>query len=78
MASLSGCFGPITRLHISTPFMANTKHWLKYELPKSSEALPLGAHSLVSQWISLHRAELLEKWELARQFKPLGKVDPLP
>ena len=41
-------------------------------------SLPLGAKSLVSQWIALHRSELLEQWTLARQSKPLGKIDPLP
>ncbi len=41
-------------------------------------SLPLGAGSLVNQWIDIHRSELLEKWELARQFKPLGKIEPLP
>ncbi len=41
-------------------------------------SLPLGAKSLVSQWIDLHRPELLEQWNLARQSKPLSKIDPLP
>ena len=33
-------------------------------------SLPLGARSLVSQWVALHRTELVEKWELARQTMP--------
>ena len=41
-------------------------------------SLPFGAHSLVSQWVSLHRDELLEAWELARALKPLRKIEPLP
>jgi hypothetical protein len=41
-------------------------------------SLPMGARSLVTQWIDIHRDELLQKWELARQSKPLGKIDPLP
>ncbi len=41
-------------------------------------SLPLGAHSLVSQWVSLHRDELLDAWELARTLKPLRKIEPLP
>lgn len=41
-------------------------------------SLPLGANSLVSQWIALHREELLEIWELARESKPLRKIEPLP
>jgi hypothetical protein len=41
-------------------------------------SLPLGAHGLVSQWVSLHRQELLDCWELARALRPLGKIEPLP
>ena len=41
-------------------------------------SLPLGARSLVMQWISLHHDELLEKWQLAKQLKPLGRIEPLP
>ncbi len=40
--------------------------------------LPLGAHSLVSQWVNLHREELLAAWERARALQPIGKIDPLP
>lgn len=40
--------------------------------------LPRRAHSLVSEWISLHNDELLELWALARQSQPLRRVDPLP
>jgi hypothetical protein len=40
--------------------------------------LPLGARSLVSQCISLHRSEVFEQWERARQSLPLQKVEPLP
>ena len=41
-------------------------------------SLPLGARSLVTQWVALHRPELLEQWNLAREARPLGKIDPLP
>lgn len=41
-------------------------------------SLPLGARSLVSQWVELHRQDLLQQWELARQGQPLGKIEPLP
>jgi hypothetical protein len=41
-------------------------------------SLPLGAQSLVSQWVGLHRKELLDSWELARALKPLRKIEPLP
>ena len=29
------------------------------------------------EWASLHRGELLENWELARQQAPLNRIDPL-
>lgn len=41
-------------------------------------SLPLGAHSLVTQWLNLHRDELLTDWELAQALKPLHKIEPLP
>jgi hypothetical protein len=41
-------------------------------------SLPMGAKSLVGQWVDLHQAELLEQWNLASQSKPLHKIDPLP
>lgn len=41
-------------------------------------SLPLGAHSLVRQWVSLHREELLVAWGRARTLQPLGKIEPLP
>lgn len=41
-------------------------------------SLPLGAKSLVSQWIDLHRAELMQEWDRARRSQPMDKIDPLP
>lgn len=35
------------------------------------------ARNLVNEWASLHRAELWEDWDLAREDKPLKKIDPL-
>jgi len=35
------------------------------------------AFELVIEWATLHQAELLENWELARQQAPLIKIDPL-
>jgi hypothetical protein len=29
------------------------------------------------EWYSLHQAELLEDWDLARKRKPLRRIDPL-
>ena len=41
-------------------------------------SLPLGANSLVKQWIDLHRNELMGNWDLARAREPLRKIEPLP
>ncbi len=38
---------------------------------------PRRAGDLVFEWAALHRDELLTNWELARQRKPLRKIDPL-
>jgi len=43
-----------------------------------SGSLPLGARSLVTQWVDLHRDELLNDWELAQALRPLNKIEPLP
>jgi len=32
---------------------------------------------MVVEWASLHQAELLENWDLARQQSPLNKIAPL-
>ena len=41
-------------------------------------SLPSRASGLISEWVALHRDELLELWELARQSMALSKIDPLP
>ena len=39
--------------------------------------LPRRAHALVVEWAALHRTELLENWERARQGVPLQPIAPL-
>jgi len=39
--------------------------------------LPPRALGLVIEWASLHKDELLQDWELARQQNPLKKIEPL-
>jgi hypothetical protein len=38
---------------------------------------PPRARRLVLEWAGLHRQELLDNWELARQGKPLNSIAPL-
>ena len=39
--------------------------------------LPPRAHALVLEWASMHRAELLEDWQLATEMKEIKKIEPL-
>jgi hypothetical protein len=39
--------------------------------------MPRRALKLIYEWIDLHKEELFEDWELARQLKPLNKIEPL-
>ena len=36
------------------------------------------ALGLVTEWAALHQAELLDRWERARQSEKLERIDPLP
>jgi Domain of unknown function (DUF4160) len=38
---------------------------------------PRRALNLVLEWYTLHQAELLEDWNLARNRRPLRPIDPL-
>jgi hypothetical protein len=39
--------------------------------------LPRRAESLVDEWLTLHRQELLDNWERARRPEPLQPIEPL-
>jgi len=39
--------------------------------------LPRRAHAMVVEWATLHRMELRENWELARQGLALHAIEPL-
>jgi hypothetical protein len=47
------------------------------ETGSMSGNFPAKAAALVQEWRQLHRAELLEAWDLARDGKPLTRIDPL-
>lgn len=42
-----------------------------------SGELPKRAHALVVEWASLHREDLMNNWELARQGLALKEIEPL-
>jgi len=39
--------------------------------------IPRRVHALVLEWAALHRAELMENWQRARDGLPLEQIDPL-
>lgn len=41
-------------------------------------SLPPRALALVTEWVIIHRKELLANWEHARLEEPLEAIDPLP
>jgi hypothetical protein len=41
-------------------------------------SLPARALGLAIEWTSLHREELLDLWQRARNLEPLHRIDPLP
>ena len=42
-----------------------------------SRGFPPRALKLVLEWRDLHRAELFENWQLAKQGQPLKRISPL-
>ena len=40
-------------------------------------SLPNRAHSLVLEWASMHRQELLEDWKLASENRSINPIEPL-
>lgn len=42
-----------------------------------SGELPQRALRLVQEWYDLHKGELMENWELAREHQPLKRIAPL-
>ncbi len=39
--------------------------------------LPRRAHALVVEWTTLHRNELTDNWEKARNGRPVNDIEPL-
>lgn len=39
--------------------------------------LPQRVISLVQEWASMHREELMTDWKMAQEGKPLKKIEPL-
>ncbi len=41
-------------------------------------SLPNRAFALVLEWAALHRKELIDNWNLAKEAKPFYTIEPLP
>ena len=50
---------------------------VEVESGKIHGQFPARALRLVLEWASLHKQELLENWQLARQGQPLKRIAPL-
>ena len=85
MPRISAFFGIVIRMfyndHLPPHFHAE---YGEYEALYAIETLetiggelPRRAHALVLEWTTLHRAELLTNWDLAREGSPLRMVEPL-
>jgi len=46
-------------------------------LEVSSGRLPRRAHVLVVEWAAMHKAELIENWQLAREHVEPKRIEPL-
>ena len=47
------------------------------ELKMIEGNLPQRVVSLVVEWASIHKKELMDDWNLAQKAKPLKKIEPL-
>ena len=85
MPRVSAFFGIVIRMfyndHLAPHFHAE---YGEYEAVYKIETLeilrgrlPRRAHALVVEWTTLHRAELVENWDRARQSIPLSSIEPL-
>lgn len=58
--------------------MVAVKHLLIFKMPVWIRgALPSRQLKLILAWCELHKDELMQNWELARDAKPLNHVEPL-
>ncbi len=85
MPSICEFFGIVIRMfyndHLPPHFHAEYgEHEAVYEIQTievSRGGLPRRAHALVVEWTTLHRTELIENWDKARDGLPLKSIKPL-
>ncbi len=85
MPEISRFFGIIIRMyfkdhnppHFHAIYQADTAEYDINTLEVLRGKLPNRAHSLVLEWASLHRGELLEDWKLASEMTEIKPIEPL-
>ena len=71
------CFGDHNPPHFHAIYQDDTAEYDINTFAVIQGNLPARAHALVLEWASLHRAELLEDWNLAIEMKEIKKIEPL-
>ena len=85
MPELSRFFGIVVAMyysdHAPPHFHARYgEHEVRMEIGTGrlmSGSVPPRAQRLVAEWLTLHRAELVENWMLASRREPLRRIPPL-
>ena len=85
MPEISRFFGIIIRMyigdhnppHFHAIYQEDTAEYDINTLEVIRGKLPSRAHSLVLEWAWIHRAELMEDWQLAKEMKEIKPIEPL-
>ena len=85
MPEISRFFGIIIRMyfgdhnppHFHAIYQEHTAEYDINTLEVIRGNLPNRAHSMVLEWASLHRNELLEDWRLASEYSEILPIEPL-
>jgi hypothetical protein len=85
MPEISRFFGIIIRMyfgdhnppHFHAIYQDDTAEYDINTLEVIRGNLPNRAHSLVLEWASLHRKELLDDWKLASERMEINPIEPL-
>ena len=70
-------FGDHNPPHFHAIYQEDTAEYDINTLEVIRGKLPSRAHSLVLEWASLHRVELMEDWQLAKEMKEIKPIEPL-
>jgi hypothetical protein len=85
MPRISAFFGIVIRMfyndhsppHFHAEYGEHEAVYMIETIEVSRGRLPRRAHALVVEWTTLHRFELMENWDRARQGLPLRSIEPL-